>query len=63
MVDVDMAVKTSTKAVEALKSLKALQEDAKRRGLDKMNMDETNAETAAYRREKRPGRRSGQKTR
>ncbi len=50
---VDMAVKTSTKAVEALKSLKALQEDAKRRGLDKMNMDEINAEVAAYRREKR----------
>jgi len=59
----DMAVKTSTKAVEALKALKALQEDAKRRSLDKMGMDEINAEIAAYRREKRLSRRSGQKTR
>ena len=63
MVDADMAVKTSTKAVEALKSLKALQEDAKRRGLDKINMDEINAEIAAYRREKRLRRTTGQKTR
>jgi len=53
MVGADMAVKTSTKAVEALKSLKALQEDAKRTGLDKMTSDEINAEIAAYRREKR----------
>jgi hypothetical protein len=53
MVGVNMTVKTSTKAVEGLKALKALQEDAKRRGLDKMNMDEINAEIASYRREKR----------
>jgi len=52
-----------TKAVEALKALKALQEDAKRRGLDKMNTDEINGEIAAYRREKRLRRKSGQKTR
>jgi len=63
MVGADMAVKTSTKAVEALKALKALQQDAKRRGLDKMHMDKINAEIAAYRREKRLRRNSGQKTR
>jgi hypothetical protein len=58
-----MAVNTSTKAIEALKALKALQEDAKRRGLDKMSMDEINAEIAAHRREKRLRRKPGQKTR
>ena len=51
------------KAIEALKALKALQEDAKRRGLDKMSMDEINAEIAAHRREKRLRRKPGQKTR
>jgi hypothetical protein len=48
-----MAVKTSVKTVAALTALKALQEDAKRKGLDKMTMDEINAEIAAHRREKR----------
>ena len=48
-----MAVKTSTKAITALTALKALQEDAKRKGLDKLTMDEINAEIALYRREKR----------
>jgi len=48
-----MAVKTSSKAITALTALKALQEDAKRKGLDKLTMDEINAEIAAYRREKR----------
>jgi hypothetical protein len=48
-----MAVKTPTKAIAALTTLKALQEDAKRRGLDKMTMEEINAEIVAYRREKR----------
>lgn len=48
-----MAVKTSSKAIAALTALKALQEDAKRKGLDKLTMDEINAEVAAYRREKR----------
>ena len=48
-----MPVKTSTKAVAALQALKALHEDAKRKGLDKMSMAEINAEIAAYRGEKR----------
>ena len=48
-----MAVKTSSKAITALTALKALQEDAKRKGLDKLTMDEINTEIAAYRREKR----------
>ena len=48
-----MAVKTSTKAITGLTALKALQEDAKRKGLDKLTMDEINAEIALYRREKR----------
>ena len=58
-----MAVKTSSKAIEALRALKALQEDAKRRGLDKTNMDEINAGIAACRREKRLRLKRGQKTR
>jgi len=45
-----MAVNTSAKAIEALKALLA---DAKSRGLDKMSMDEINAEIAPHRREKR----------
>jgi hypothetical protein len=49
-----MAVKTNTKALAALTALKALQEDAKRKGLDKLTMDEINAEIAMHRREKRP---------
>jgi hypothetical protein len=49
----EMTLKTPSKAVDALKALKALQEDAKRKGLDKMTMDEINAEIAASRREKR----------
>ena len=58
-----MAVNTPTKAIEALKALKALQEDAKRKGLDKMSRDEINTEIAAHRRAKRPKQESGQKTR
>jgi hypothetical protein len=49
-----MAVKTNTKALAALTALKALQEDAKRKGLDKLSMDEINAQIAMHRREKRP---------
>jgi hypothetical protein len=48
-----MAVKTSRKAVAALQALKALQEDAKRKGLDKMTIEEINSEIAAFRRKKR----------
>jgi len=58
-----MAANTSTKAIEALKALKALQEDAKRRGLDKLGMEEINNEIAAYRREKRLRRKPGPKNR
>jgi hypothetical protein len=47
------AMKKPVKTVAALKALKALQEDAKRKGLDKTTMDEINAEIAAHRREKR----------
>jgi hypothetical protein len=48
-----MAVKTPAKTIAALTALKALQEDAKRKGLDKMSMEEINTEIAAYRRERR----------
>jgi hypothetical protein len=48
-----MAVKTSNKTVTALTALKALQEDAKRKGLDKLTMEEINTEIAIHRREKR----------
>ena len=48
-----MAVKAPVQTVAALTALKALQEDAKRKGLDKMTMDEINAEVAAYRCERR----------
>jgi hypothetical protein len=48
-----MPVNTSTKQLAALTALKALQEDAKRKGLDRITMDEINSEIAAYRREKR----------
>ena len=48
-----MAVKTSAKAITALTALKALQEDAKRKGLDNLTMSDINAEIAAHRREKR----------
>ena len=58
-----MAVKTSTKNIAALTALKALQEDAKRKGLDKMSMDEINAEIAAYRQEKRRKLKAPPKTR
>jgi hypothetical protein len=58
-----MAVKTSTKAIAALQALKALQEDAKRKGLDKMTIEEINSEIAAFRREKRLKKRPGRKTR
>jgi hypothetical protein len=57
-----MAVKTLTKATAALTALKALQEDAKRKGLDKMTMEEINAEIAAYRREKRVKRKPHKQT-
>ena len=50
-----MTVKTSSKTITALTALKALQEDSKRKGLDKLTMDEINAEIARYRREKRLG--------
>ncbi len=50
-----MAVTTPTKPLVALAALKALQEDAKRKGLDRTPMDEINAEIAAYRQEKRTG--------
>jgi hypothetical protein len=58
-----MPVKTSTKNITALTALKALQEDAKRKGLDKLGMDEINAEIAEYRREKRLKLKSHPKTR
>lgn len=58
-----MTVTTSSKAIAALKALKALQEDAKRKGLDKMSMNEINEEIVAYRREKRFKRNAGQKAR
>jgi hypothetical protein len=48
-----VTTKTPAKEITALTALKALQEDAKRKGLDKMTMDEINAEIANYRREKR----------
>jgi hypothetical protein len=48
-----MTVKTPAKTVAALTALKALQEDAKRKGLDKTTMEDINAEIAAYRRERR----------
>ena len=48
-----MAVKTTNKAIVALTALKALQEDAKRKGLDKLTMEEINAEITSQRREKR----------
>jgi hypothetical protein len=50
---IDMAVKTPAKAVAALTALKALQEDAKRKRLDKMTMEDIDTEIAAYRRERR----------
>ncbi|HEV3041722.1 MAG TPA: hypothetical protein VHA33_28410 [Candidatus Angelobacter sp.] len=58
-----MPFKTSTKNIAALTALKALQEDAKRKGLDKMSMDEINAEIAAYRHEKRRKLKTPRKTR
>ena len=48
-----MPVNTPTKQLTALTALKALQEDAKRKGLDRISMDEIDSEIAAYRREKR----------
>jgi hypothetical protein len=50
-----MAVTTQTKPLAALTALKELQEDAKRKGLDRITMDEINTEIATYRREKRTG--------
>jgi hypothetical protein len=50
---IKMAVKTPAKAVAALTALKALQEDAKRKGLDKMTMEDIDTEIAAYRRDRR----------
>src|SRR5690349_2699142 len=58
-----VTTKTSTKAIAALTALKALQEDAKRKGLDKLTMDEINAEIANYRREKRLKNKSHSKNR
>lgn len=48
-----MADKIQNKTTKALTALKALQEDAKRKGLDKLGMEDINAEIAAHRREKR----------
>ncbi|HEY2015837.1 MAG TPA: hypothetical protein VGH38_20180 [Bryobacteraceae bacterium] len=48
-----MPVKTPAAAIEALRALKALQEDAKRKGLDRTTMDQIDAEITAHRREKR----------
>ena len=58
-----MTVRTPTKAIEALQALKALQEDAKRKGLDKTTMDEIDAEIAAHRREKRLAKKPDRKNR
>ena len=55
-----MTVKTPTKAITALT---ALQEDAKRKGLDKTTMGEINAEIATHRREKRLKQKARPKTR
>ncbi len=60
---ITMAVKSSAKAVAALTALKSLQADAKRKGLDRMPMDEINTEIAAYRREKRAKVKSNPKAR
>ena len=59
-----MAAKTTAtpmEATRALKALKALQEDAKRKGLDRMTMEQINTEIAAHRREK-ASKRQQQKT-
>jgi len=58
-----MAVKISTKAMAALQALKALQGDAKRKGLDKMTIEEINTEIAVCRQEKHLKKRPSQKTR
>lgn len=50
-----MAVTSPTKSQAVLAALKALQEHAKRKGLDRVTMDEINTEIATYRREKRTG--------
>jgi hypothetical protein len=62
-IGITMAVKAPVKTVAALTALKALQEDAKRKGLDKMTMDEINVEIAAYRRERRAKAKSDPKAR
>jgi hypothetical protein len=48
-----MTVKSCSKTITALTALKALQENAKRKALDKLTMEEINAEIALHRREKR----------
>ena len=58
-----MAVKTPNKTIAAITALKALQEDAKHKGLDKLTTENINAEIAAYRREKRLKAKSHQKPR
>ena len=58
-----MAVKTPNKTIAALTALKALHEDAKRKGLDKLTMEDINAEIATYRREKRLKAKSSHKPR
>jgi hypothetical protein len=45
-------MKASRKTIRTLTALKALQEDAKRKGLDKLTMEEINAEIAMHRRGK-----------
>lgn len=44
--------KTSAKTADALKALQQLQENARRKGLDKTTMEQINAEIAQLRREK-----------
>jgi hypothetical protein len=56
-----MLGKAPAKAVTALTALKLFQEDAKRKGLDKMTMGEINTDIAAYRRERRARAKSGPK--
>jgi hypothetical protein len=50
--------KISSKAAAALTALKSLQEDAKRKGLDKMTLDDINAEIKTHRRQKRRARKT-----
>ncbi|HEY6350880.1 MAG TPA: hypothetical protein VI636_15875 [Candidatus Angelobacter sp.] len=55
---INVADKISNKATKALTALKALHKDAKRKGVNKLSMEEINAEIAAHRCEKRLKRKS-----